>query len=159
MKPTKPKPFIPTYGMLAVMMASPTEPMPSFMRNENMDLLNKCIKSITEGDNPTPDDWRWICDCIHIMNELVHAGIAQDEYKTIDCAVKAMQDTARRASEGKPIRLDGYAIMVIKGVIEDYQTALEEVPHRTIVQCRRAVEKQAWEARHGMRKGESAVSI
>lgn len=49
----------------------------------------------------------------------------------------------RRALKPQPSEfVDGPGITAVRAVLEDYQAALETLPHRTMVRCHRATEKR-----------------
>lgn len=153
----KTKKFTPTYSLMAVMMASATEPMPEFMRNHHMSLMNNALNNIVSGEEAKKNDWRIICDGINMLESLVQAGIMRDEHDTILMAVQAMHAAAMRSQAGKGIRLDGPGIQIIRGILEDYQTAIESLSHRDMVSCHRDAERRAWEIRNGKRKSHDVV--
>lgn len=148
----KTKRFTPTYSTLAMLMASPTDPMPEFMRRHHVGLMTNALNAIVQGDNASKNDWRIICDGINMLESLVQKGIMRDEHDTILMAVKAMHAAAMRSQEGKAIRLDGQGIQIIRGILEDYQTAIESLSHRDMVSCHRDAERRAWEIRNGKSK-------
>lgn len=155
----KTKKFTPTYSVLMMMMASPTEPMPEFMRRHHITLMTNALNAIVSGDNATTNDWRTICDGINMLESLVQSGIMADDHKTIEAAVKAMHAAAKRSQQGKGIRLDGPGIQVIHGILEDYQTAIESLSHRDMVSCHRDAERRAWEIRNGKRRPHDVVVV
>jgi hypothetical protein len=155
----KPKKFTPTYSTLAMLMASPTEPIPEFMRRHHITLMTNALNAIVSGADASQNDWRIICDGINMLESLVQKGIMRDEHDTILLAVKAMHAAAMRSQAGKGIRLDGPGIQVIRGILEDYQTAIESLSHRDMVSCHRDAERRAWEIRNGKRKLHDVVVV
>jgi hypothetical protein len=155
----KPKKFTPTYSTLAMLMASPTEPMPEFMRRHHITLMTNALNAIVSGTDASQNDWRIICDGINMLESLVQAGLMADEHDTILLAVKAMHAAAMRSQQGKGIRLDGPGIQVIRGILMDYQTAIESLSHRDMVSCHRDAERRAWEIRNGKRKLHDVVIV
>ena len=153
----KPNKFTPTYSVLMMMMSSPTEPMPEFMRRHHVTLMNNALNAIVQGDDANKTDWRIICDGINMLESLVQSGLMRDEHDTILAAVKAMHAAAMRSQAGKGIRLDGPGIQVIRGILEDYQTAIESLSHRDMVSCHRDAERRAWEIRTGKRKTHDVI--
>ena len=63
------------------------------------------------------------------------SGLLQD-------AIAAMTKAGQRMFDGHPLRLDGPGLQAVRAVLEDYQTALECLPARTMVRCHRATEKR-----------------
>ena len=57
-------------------------------------------------------------------------------------AIAAMAKAGERALDGLPLRLDGSGIAAVRAVLEDYQSALEALPARTMIRCHRATEKR-----------------
>ena len=57
-------------------------------------------------------------------------------------AITAMTKAGQRMFEGHPLRLDGPGITAVRAVLEDYQAALETLPHRTMGRGHRAAEKR-----------------
>lgn len=159
MKTKQAKRFTPTYSVLMMMMASPTEPMPEFMRRHHITLMTNALNAIVSGDNATTNDWRIICDGINMLESLVQSGIMADDHKTIEAAVKAMHAAAKRSQQGRGIRLDGPGIQIIRGILEDYQTAIESLSHRDMVSCHRDAERRAWEIRTGKRRPHDVVVV
>ena len=54
----KTKKFTPTYSLMAVMMASATDPMPEFMRNHHITLMTNALNAIVSGTDASQNDWR-----------------------------------------------------------------------------------------------------
>ena len=78
-----------------------------------------------------------------MMETLVEMGWAQDPDGLIEDAVYALAIAGQRhVDTGAPIRLDGKGIQIIRAMLEDYATALEELPHRTMMSCHRLTEKR-----------------
>lgn len=53
-----------------------------------------------------------------------------------------MTKAGQRMFDGHHLRLDGPGIAAVRAVLEDYQAALNTLPHRTMVRCHRATEKR-----------------
>ena len=60
----------------------------------------------------------------------------------IEDAVQAMGKAGYRSLDGKNIRLDGKDINLMRGILEDYCTALEALPARTMINAHRHAEKR-----------------
>lgn len=125
----------PTYSLMAVLMASPTEPTPEFLRTHQLTRMHGGLHAIVRGDDPKPDDWRVVSDAVNFMETLVDEGVVSDDQGLLHDAAKAMHAAAVRSQNGKGIRLDASGIQALSGVLQDYQDVLETLPHRTMMQC------------------------
>ena len=78
-------------------------------------------------------------------------------YARFDAPVVPMPKEAPVRQAGKGIRLDGPGIQIIRGILEDYQAAIESLSHRDMVSCHRDAERRAWEIRTGKRKTHDVI--
>lgn len=141
-----------TYSLLAMMMASATEPTPQFARTHQLTRMSGGLLAMVRGDSPKPDDWRVVCYAVNLMETLVISGMLEDADGTLPRATKAMTDAAIRSQQGKGIRLDAPGIEAVRGVLADYQYVLESLPHRTMLACHRDTEKRIREIHSGKRQ-------
>lgn len=146
-----------TYTLMDVMMASPTDPMPLSSRVHQLTRMHQGLHAMIRGDEPRPDDWRVVSDAINIMETMVFRGTMQDEDGLIMKAITAMVGAAERSKSGQALRLDAKGIEVLRGLLEDYQFALENLPHRTMVTCHRETETRIRDIIAGKRKATDVV--
>jgi len=144
--------YIYTYGLLDVMMASATQPLPEPKRRHQLLRMMGGLASIEKGDNPTRDDWAVLSDCTNLMETLVLYGIVADESGLIMDGITALALAGRRAMAGGQIRLDGPGITAMRSLLEDYAALLEVLPARTIIDCHRKTERRIREILAGKRK-------
>jgi len=132
-----------TYSYMDVLLASPTEAMPEKHRRHQLTRMWNGLRAMELDENPSYDDWEVVSNALNMMETLVEMGWAQDPDNLIIDAVHALAVAGQRhVDKGVPIRLDGSGIQIIRGLLEDYATALEELPHRTMISCHRATEKR-----------------
>lgn len=95
------------------------------------------------SENPSYDDWDVVSNALNMMETLVEMGWARDEDNLIEDAVHELALAGQRhVDTGAPIRLSGQGIQTIRALLEDYASALEELPHRTMISCHRLTEKR-----------------
>lgn len=145
----KKKQFTQTYTLMGEMMASPTNPLPEFWRNEQVRRMREGLQSIESGANPTPNDWRLCSDAVNLMETLVIQGIAEDTTGLLVDAVNALGRAGDRHMKGSALRLSGAGIQAVRAVMEDYAEMLAILPARTMYRCHRATERRIHEIMAG----------
>lgn len=135
--------WTPTYSATDVLRASPTQPMPEFKRTHQLTRMYEGLHAMEQGNVPTPDDWRVVADAVNLMETLVAMGWLVDGDGLIEDAVEAMAVAgARSQQEHKVIRLPGAGIEAVRGVLEDYSAALENLSERVMVEAHRRTEQR-----------------
>ena len=148
-----------TYSLIAIMMASPTAPTPPFLRTHQLTRMSGGLHAMVRGDSPKADDWRVVCDSVNLMETLVLNGMLSDADGTLPRAAQALADAAHRAGQGKGIRLDAPGMDAVRGVLEDYQFVLENLPHRVMLNTHRITEKRLLEIQRGIRQSHDVEVI
>ena len=162
----RPKPPSTHYSMMDELLASTSQPMPQRNRDYQLKQMNDALQELMQAPRPTNNAWRIVSDAVNLLETLVQHGEAPIKDATgnviashwRDCdgdaveirdnsgllldAITAMTKAGQRMLEGHPLRLDGPGIAAVRAVLEDYQAALETLPHRTMVRCHRATEKR-----------------
>lgn len=126
-----------------VLLASPIDPMPEKHRRHQLTRMWNGLRSMELDENPSYDDWEVVSNALNMMETLVEMGWAKDEGGLIEDAVYELAVSGQRhVDTGAPIRLSGKGIQTIRALLEDYASALEELPHRTMMSCHRLTEKR-----------------
>jgi hypothetical protein len=134
------------------MMASPDHPMKAQRRDYQMMIIRTSLASIERAENPTTDDWKIISQAINMMEMLVEMGFAKDEDGLIKDAIDAMASSAQRYKDKKVMRFSGNEMKVIRGIIDDYQTMIENLDERTMIHCHRKTEMRLQEILSGKKR-------
>ena len=162
----RPKPPSTHYSMMDELLASTSQPMPQRNRDYQLKQMNDALQELMQAPRPTNNAWRIVSDAVNLLETLVQHGEApiKDATGNIiashwrDCdgdaveirdnsgllrdATAAMVRAGDHLMNGGPLRLDGLGLAAVRAVLEDYQAALETLPHRTMVRCHRATEKR-----------------
>ena len=141
-----------TYSVMDAMMASPDHPMKAQRRDYQMMIIKTSLASIERAENPTTDDWKIISQAINMMEMLVEMGFAKDEDNLIKDAIDAMASSAQRYKDKKVMRFSGNEMKVIRGIIDDYQTMIENLDERTMIYCHRKTEMRLQEILSGKKR-------
>jgi len=141
-----------TYSVMDAMMASPDHPMKAQRRDYQMMIIKTSLASIERAENPTTDDWKIISQAINMMEMLVEMGFAKDEDGLIKDAIDAMASSAQRYKDKKVMRFSGNEMKVIRGIIDDYQTMIENLDERTMIHCHRKTEMRLQEILSGKKR-------
>jgi len=141
-----------TYSVMDAMMASPDHPMKAQRRDYQMMIIRTSLASIERAENPTTDDWKIISQAINMMEMLVEMGFAKDEDGLIKDAIDAMASSAQRYKDKKVMRFSGNEMKVICGIIDDYQTMIENLDERTMIHCHRKTEMRLQEILSGKKR-------
>ncbi|CAB5220030.1 hypothetical protein UFOVP239_34 [uncultured Caudovirales phage] len=128
-----------------VLLASPTEPLPAAKRRYQLTRMWGGLRNIETAPMPSVDDWSTVSDAINLMETLVEMDLMQDPEDLVGDAIAAMAKAGNRSIDGRPIRLDGGDIKIVRGLLEDYSHALETIPARVMVQAHRITEKRIQE--------------
>ena len=131
---------MPTYSMMHVLMASPTEPLEERKRNYQLTKMFTAMQNLEQAAEPTITDWEHVNDAVMLMEALRDMQVVQDPDNLLDDAIEALGKAGARAMEGKGIRLDGLAIRALRAVLEDYAEVLAQIPARTMIAAHRKAE-------------------
>ena len=131
-----------TYTHWDVLMASPTEPLPVKKRMFQLTRMFEGLSALEKDPAPTYDDWIVVSDALNMMETLLVMGQVEDPDALIGEAAMALAKAGNRSLKGHPIRLDGSAIQLIRAILEDYCTVLDNLPARTIIQAHRQTESR-----------------
>ena len=154
------------YSLMHELLASDTAPMPAHNRRHQLTRMADALAEMMSAPNPGNNAWRVISDAVNLLETLVQHGEAPikdatgkviashwrgcdgapievaDSSGLLEDAILAMTKAGNRMQSGKPMRLDGPGIAAVRAVLDDYQAALDTLPHRTMVRCHRATEKR-----------------
>lgn len=148
---------MPTYSVLDVVMASPTEPLPIEKRMYQLTAMWEAMENITKSPTPTIKDWEAVADGINMMEALKDLGAVEDPDNALRDAINAMEKAGMRSTKGANIRLDGKSITLIRGILQDYCDALEALPARTIISAHRYAEKRIQDMLKGKKRPHDVV--
>jgi len=129
-----------TYSVMDAMLASPDHPMKEERRQYQLMVIRTALYSIERADNPSVDDWKIISQAINMMEMLVEMGFAKDEDGLIQDAIDSMATAAQRYKDKNVMRFTGSEMNVIRGIVDDYQTMIENLDERTMIYCHRNTE-------------------
>jgi uncharacterized protein YyaL (SSP411 family) len=138
-----------TYSNMDVLMADPDNPTPEFKRNHQLTRMWQGLHALETSAEPTLDDWTVVSDAINMMETLLGMGWVQDPDDTLTEAMGAMAEAGRRHQEGHALRLSGKGIQTIRGILEDYASALEQLSYRVMIVAHRRTEKRLHEILDG----------
>jgi hypothetical protein len=141
-----------TYSVMDAMMASPDHPMKEERRQFQMMVMKSALYSIERAENPTPEDWKIISQAINMMEMLVEMGFARDDEGLIPDAIESMAKAAQRYKEKNVMRFTGTEMKVIRGIIEDYETMIENLDERTMIYCHRKTEMRIQDILSGKKR-------
>ena len=129
-----------TYSVMDAMMASPEHPMKEERRQYQLMVIRTALYSIERADKPSVEDWKIISQAINMMEMLVEMGFAKDEDGLIQDAIDSMATAAQRYKDKNVMRFTGSEMNVIRGIVDDYQTMIENLDERTMIYCHRNTE-------------------
>jgi uncharacterized protein YyaL (SSP411 family) len=145
-----------TYSMLDVMMSSPERPMKNERRIHQLTRMWEGLAALEKHPEPTKEDWIVVTDGVNMMATLVKMGFAKDEDQIIKNCVEVMRKARDSYKEGKPMRLTGEGIQLIRGLLEDYADIIEQIDERTMVHCHRKTEMRVQDKMRGRATPEEA---
>jgi hypothetical protein len=129
-----------TYTVMDAMLSSPDHPMKEERRQYQLMVIRTALYSIERADKPSIEDWKIISQAINMMEMLVEMGFAKDEDGLIQDAIDSMATAAQRYKDKNVMRFTGSEMNVIRGIIDDYQTMIENLDERTMIYCHRNTE-------------------
>jgi hypothetical protein len=129
-----------TYTVMDAMLASPERPMKEERRQYQLMVIRTALYSIERAENPSVEDWKIISQAINMMEMLVEMGFAKDEDGLIQDAIDSMAKAAQRYKDKNVMRFTGSEMNVIRGIVDDYQTMIENLDERTMIHCHRKTE-------------------
>ena len=141
-----------TYSVMDAMMASPDRPMKEERRQYQLMNINTALYSIERAENPTTEDWKIISQAINMMEMLVEMGFAKDEDGLIQDAINSMATMAQRYKDKNAMRFSGNEMKAIRGIVEDYQTMIENLDERTMIYCHRKTEMRLQDILNGKKR-------
>lgn len=142
------------YGMMDLLMASPTEPLPTVKQIYQLDNFREGLNNLERSPNPTPDDWRKVADPINMLESLIDMGCIDDIEGLLKDATKAMGEAGARSLKTGVLRLSGLGMQACRAVIDDYAACMAQLPERTMVQAYINTEKRI----QAMRAGKSRAN-
>lgn len=131
-----------TYSVMDALMASPTEPLPERKRVFQLLKMYEALHSLEQDPAPTNYHWDTVNNALLMLEALESMGKVEDPHKILEQAAEALGKAGFRAMEGQTLRLDGAAIPLIRGVLEDYSVALNTLPARTMINAHRIAEQR-----------------
>lgn len=143
-----------TYSMLDVMMSSPDRPMKESSRTHQLTRMWSGLAALETAENPTQQDWIAVTDAVNMMETLVEMGFAKDEDNIIQECVLILKASAERYKGGTQLRLTGAGIQLIRGLLEDYASIIEQLDERTMVHAHRKTEMRIQDILFGRAKPE-----
>jgi uncharacterized protein YyaL (SSP411 family) len=138
-----------TYSTIDVLMADPVQPTPESKRNHQLTRMWQGLHELETAENPTINDWTVVSDAINMMETLIGMGWAQDPDDTLTEAMEAMSEAGKRHQAGHELRLSGQGMQTIRGILEDYASALEGLSHRVMIVAHRKTEQRMHEILDG----------
>jgi hypothetical protein len=144
--------FVYQYGLLDVMRASPTQPLPVEARTRQLTRMYEGLRALETAPQPTPEDWRVCSDAVNLIETLVGMGVVEDASGLLLDAVTALAMAGKRHKAGHALRLDAPGIKAVRSVLEDYAAVIAQLPARTVMQAHRATEKRIHDILRGRNK-------
>jgi len=141
----------PTYTHWDELMASNVHPTPEDKRRHQLTRMWQGLRALEQDAAPTPEDWRVVSDAVNLLETMVvDMRVAEDASGLLPDAVRALALAgARHVDEGKPLRLTGADIPVLRAVLEDYAALLDALPARTMVRAHLLTERRIWDVLDG----------
>lgn len=134
------------YSMMDELLASTSQPMPQRNRDYQLKQMTEALQELMQAPKPTNNAWRIVSDAVNLLETLVQHGEAPIKDATGNVIASHWRDCDGDAVEIRDnsglLRLDGLGLAAVRAVLEDYQEALEALPHRTMVRCHRSTEKR-----------------
>ena len=146
------KKIVRTYGMMDMLLASPTSPMPVAKQIYQLDLMRSGLDALQKSEKPQPDHWRCVADAINLLETMVTMGLIDDSEGLLNDAVTAMGEAGSRAMAGKTLRLSGKGIQSCRAVLDDYASAMSQLSERTMIQAYIKTEKRIIDIRNGKKQ-------
>lgn len=142
-----------TYGLLDVLLASSTEPLPQSKRTHQLTRMWNGLASLERAPAPTTEDWRLCSDALNLMETFVRTmSVAEDGRGLLDDAIAALASAGMRHRRGLALRLDAPGIQAVRAVLEDYAELLEQLPARTVIEAHRLTEQRIRQILTGKRQ-------
>lgn len=145
------------YSWIDELMASPVKPMPRQMQTYQLTRIYTSLHSLEQAPVPTLEDWRTVSDAVNMLETLIKNGQCEDASGLLQDAVTALAQAGMRHLAGANIRLDAQGIQAVRGVVQDYATALAALPHRAMIACHRETEKRTRGIENGSVKTHDVV--
>lgn len=131
-----------TYTAMDVLMASPDKPASLPRRTYQLTRMWQGVRSLELDPQPTVDDWTVVSDAINMMETFLVHDLVQDPDDLITKAMGALADVGKCYKVGKPLRLSGENVSIIRNLLSDYADIIEQISERTLIACHRRTEKR-----------------
>jgi len=119
-----------TYTHWDVLLASPTEPLPLKKRQYQMGLMRKALENCK--NKSSIQDIAVLSTAVDLMNTLCDMGHLEDKDNALEDAVIALMHE----------NLNDIEVRMFKGILEDYQMVMDNLPARTMITAHRETEKR-----------------
>lgn len=130
--------------MLDALLASPTEPMKTDRRRNQLTKIYEALRAIELDPQPTKSDWQMLCYACNMVEALIEIGACEDSDCLYDDAIKSLADVNERVQSGLPMRLDGDGLHNVRQLVAAYDELLGIVPERTMIAAHRQLEKRVF---------------
>jgi len=148
------------YTLLDVVKASATHPMPEATRQSWLTRILLALNNIEVGDKPGVEDWRILSDAVNLTETMIDAGLVEDADGIKERGLGEMAVAGARYLEGKPMRLSGEGIQVMRALVQDVGDVMAQMPHRDMVKVHIATERRMAEIVRGKRRpGDVVVAL
>ncbi len=137
------------YSHLDVLMADPVKPTPEFKRTYQLTRMWQGLHTLETTTTGTVDDWSVVSDAINIMETLLEMGWLADPDNLLEESMQAMSNAGHRHQDGQPLQLTKEEGNVIHGLLEDYASALEQLPYRVMITAHRKTQQRIHEILDG----------
>ncbi len=132
-----------TYTLIDEMLASEIEPMPLEDRRHYLTRMWQGLNAML-SPGAKEEDWGVCRDAVVMMEILVSVmGECMDDSGRIDAAIQALKRARNGHESGLKYRVTETDAQIVRGILEDYATVLESLPHRKMIRCHRLAEKSA----------------
>lgn len=145
--------------MLDEITASPTTPLPFSKRDHQLALMHLSLEALRTADAPQKGHWEIVADCVNLLETLVEMVEIADEGGWIAEASAELAQAAKRAREGKALRLTGRGLEAVAEALEGYEMVLNERPARVVIRAHRLTEIRIHEIRTGRRRAHDVVVV
>ena len=147
------KKFVPTYTILDVIQASPTNPMPLDWINFQINKIDKSFQNLLNPETFSVDDWRTITDFVNLIETFCNdMKICSDEQGLIIDCINALSKSAKQYLNGSNIKLDQNDIKYLSYILDDYKNIIQKISAREAIICHRKTEKRIFDILNGNKK-------
>lgn len=133
-------------------------PVPKAVRDQLMTRAYSALDAISRGQHPGESEWRDLADVCNVVETLTLTMrlLPPLTIACVETASESLREAAHRFSETQTVRVDGAGLTALRGLLEIYDQALQQLTEATMTKAFRETQRAVQQK---LRDGAEAVTL